>query len=58
VLVDAGPGQQVKHKDGNPRNLRRGNLELVEGGNAIRRDRALLTPENLRRRKRAHCGGV
>jgi hypothetical protein len=52
VLMDAGPGQMVKHTDGNPRNLRRGNLQLVEGGSAIRRDRALLTPENLRRRKR------
>lgn len=52
VLLDAGPRQTVRFVDGNPRNLRRENLQLCDNGSATRRDRDFLTPENLRRRKK------
>lgn len=51
VLLDAGEKQKVRFADGNPCNLQRSNLQLVEGGAARRRDRDYLTPENLRRKK-------
>lgn len=52
VLLDAGAKQTVRPIDGNPANLTRSNLQLVEGGSAVRRDRDFLTPENLRRKKK------
>lgn len=52
VLMDAGPGQTVRYRDSNPRNLRRENLELVKGGHALRRDREHLTPESIQRSKK------
>jgi hypothetical protein len=42
LLLDAGNGQIVKYKDGNPLNLKRENLELVANGRGKTRDRDLL----------------
>lgn len=49
VLLDLGPGQIVRYANGDPTDLRRQNLSVVDG-NAIRRDRDFLTPK-LERRK-------
>lgn len=51
VLMDAGPGQIVKHKDGNKLDLRRENLELRDEGYSLVRDREFLTP--LKKRKKS-----
>ena len=42
VLLDAKAGQSVRYLDGNPLNLRRENLQLIERGGSIRRDRDFL----------------
>lgn len=52
VLLNAGPRQTVRYKDGDPTNLRRSNLSLEEGGWAKRRDRDYLRPE----RRRSNAG--
>lgn len=39
VLMDAGAGQVVRYADGNPLNLRRGNLRLVANGKGKTRAR-------------------
>ena len=52
VLLDAKPGENIKYLDGNPLNLRRENLRLMAGGWSTRRDRDLLTPPELRRKRR------
>lgn len=49
VLLDLGPGQIVRYENGDPTDLRRQNLSVVDG-NAIRRDRVYLTPRSQRRR--------
>ena len=43
VLLDAGPGESVIYRDGNPLNLRRENLTLVESAKGSRRDREYLS---------------
>jgi hypothetical protein len=48
LLLDAKPGQVVKFKDYNGRNLRGDNLELIPG-RSTRRDRELLTPQKRQR---------
>lgn len=35
ILMDAKAGQRVQYEDGNPLNLRRGNLSLREGGFSV-----------------------
>ncbi|WP_442577705.1 hypothetical protein ACSBOB_19275 [Mesorhizobium sp. ASY16-5R] len=42
VLTNARPGQRVVYRDGNPLNLRRGNLDLSDGAFSINHDRAQL----------------
>lgn len=39
ILLDAGPGEAVRYRDGNPLNLRRENLYLAEDAKARSRDR-------------------
>ncbi len=51
VLLDAGPGQIVRYRDGNPLNLRRSNLYL-DKGSALGRDRLWLTPTESKRKKK------
>lgn len=48
VLLDLGEGQIVKYLSGDPTDLRRQNLSVVDG-NAIRKDRDFLTPKAERR---------
>lgn len=48
VLVNAGPGQNVTYRNGDPSDLRRENLSVVSG-NATRRDRNYLTPKSDRK---------
>lgn len=45
VILDCGPGQNVRYLDGDPTNLRRSNLEVNPNGYAIRRDRDFITPK-------------
>jgi hypothetical protein len=50
VLLDCGPNQSVRYRDGNKFNLRRSNLELrLMSGASTRRDRDYLTPPEMRR---------
>jgi len=48
VLLDLGEGQIVRYLNGDPTDLRRENLSVVDG-NAVRRDRDFLTPKDRRR---------
>lgn len=50
VLLDAQPGQNVVHLDGNTLNLKRENLKLVNGGWSRRRDRDFITPTSRKRK--------
>lgn len=49
VLLDAGPGQNIHYRNGDPTDLRRRNLAINEAGFATRRDRDLLTPLNRKK---------
>ncbi|TYR33703.1 hypothetical protein FY036_06505 [Mesorhizobium microcysteis] len=49
VLLDLGPGQNIRYRNGDPTDLRRDNLEIKPEGNAIRRDRDYLTPKEKRK---------
>lgn len=49
VLLDAGKGENVRFKNGDPTDLRRDNLILDKTGYATRRDRDYLTPAQDRR---------
>lgn len=49
VLMDAGKGQVVRFRNGDPTDLRRDNLILDNDGYATRRDRDYLTPAQDRR---------
>lgn len=42
VLLGAKPGQTVRYSDGNPKNLRRENLTLVDKGYSVTDPRGLL----------------
>lgn len=44
VLLDVGPGENIRYLDGDPTNLLRSNLEVNPQGWAIRRDRDFLSP--------------
>ena len=43
VIVDAGPGEQVKYVNGDLTDLRSSNLCLLKGGGASRRDRDFIS---------------
>jgi hypothetical protein len=49
VLLDLGPGQNVRYRNGDPTDLRRENLDINPEGYAVRRDRDLLTPKEKRK---------
>ena len=49
VIVDAGPGENVHYRNGDPTDLRRENIEINRFGYAVRRDRDFLTPKERRR---------
>jgi hypothetical protein len=49
VLLDLGPGENVRYRNGDPTDLRRGNLEVNPDGYAVRRDRDFLTPKESRK---------
>ncbi|MHA6690555.1 hypothetical protein [Devosia sp. A449] len=49
VLLDCGPGENVRYLNGDPTDLRRSNLSVNPEGNATRRDRDFLTPKAERR---------
>lgn len=49
VLLDLGPGENVRYLSGDPTDLRRNNLAVNPEGNAVRRDRDYLTPADRRR---------
>jgi hypothetical protein len=44
IIMNVGPGQQVRYRDGDGLNLRTGNLHIVHRNGAIRRDRDLVRP--------------
>lgn len=58
VLLDAGPGEAVTYKDQDFTNLRRSNLELLQGRQGRRRDRDFITPwpekRELKQKARVH----
>lgn len=43
VLIDTGPGETIRYLDGDKLNLRRCNLNVIQGGMSKRRDREFLT---------------
>ena len=49
VLLDLGPGENVRYRNGDPTDLRRQNLETNPEGYAVRRDRDFLTPKERRK---------
>jgi len=49
VIVDAGPGENIRYRNGDPTDLRRENIEINRFGYAVRRDRDFLTPKESRR---------
>lgn len=49
VLLDLGPGENVRYVNGDPTDLRRHNLDINPEGYAIRRDRDFLTPKEKRK---------
>lgn len=49
VLLDLGPGENVRYLSGDPTDLRRSNLEVNPEGWAIRRDRDFITPKGKSR---------
>lgn len=49
VILDCGPGENVRYRNGDPTDLRRENLEINRAGYAVRRDRDFLTPKDNRR---------
>lgn len=49
VLMNCGPGENIRYVSGDPTDLRRDNLEINPDGYAVRRDRDYLTPKESRR---------
>jgi hypothetical protein len=58
VLLDASPGQSVQFIDGDPLNMRRANLKLVDNGGSVRRDRMFITPRSRQYKKKALTNDV
>jgi hypothetical protein len=52
ILLDAGPGEAVRYRDGNPLNLRRENLYLAEDTKAKSRDRDRINPRQSAKQDR------
>ncbi len=54
IIVNAGPGQQVKYRDGDTTNLRRENLLVKSFGKSKRRDSLLVVPAHSEIEHAAH----